>query len=113
MAASAQKTGNSDLSDQTISFIQELSEAVALSDKCVLVTTLPASTSEVANSQNASQIFNSLSNRLSRVSADTKPVADDEIFEVIRRRLFENTGNKDQIEQIISHYMMIKKGHSK
>lgn len=90
VAASGITVGVSTLSDQTISFMQELTEAVAGTNNCVMVATLPASDSEVASSPNAAQILSSLSGRLTRVGADTKPVADEEIFEVISARLFEN-----------------------
>lgn len=102
--ASAQTIGSSNLSDQTISFIQELSEAVAASSNCVLVATLPASATEVASSPQAAQILNTLQNRLSRVSADTKPVADEEIYEVIRRRLFEDLGDEETINGVLNSY---------
>lgn len=105
VAASGVSVGVSTLSDQTVSFIQELSQAVSSTDRCVMVATLPASAGEVGNSPQASEIFNSLSNRLARVSADTKPVADEEIFEVIRRRLFEDLGNDEQTGNVISAYM--------
>ena len=104
VAASGIVVGSSSLTDQTVSFIQELSEAVAGTDQCVLVVTLPASVVEVATSPKAQQILTSLTNRLSRVSADTKPVDDEEIYEVIRRRLFEDLGDEKEIEKIINRY---------
>lgn len=56
-------------------------ETVANMNNCVVAfATLPASVEEVANSDKATQILNSLSSRLGRVGADTKPVADEEIF---------------------------------
>lgn len=110
VVAAGVTVGASSLSDQTISFMQELSEAVSSTDKCVMVSTLPASVAEVANSMEASKILNSLSNRLTRVGADTKPVADEEIFEVIRRRLFDELGDNDQIEKIISSYAHLYQG---
>jgi hypothetical protein len=82
-----------------------------LSESCFVLlksTSIPlpsASTAEVANSEHASQILNSLSNRLGRVGADTKPVADEEIFEVIRRRLFEDLGDDELREQALSEYL--------
>lgn len=102
--ASARKTGNSSLADQTISFMQELTEAVAGTDKCVAVITLPASPQEVGNTPEAQAILNSLQKRVSRVGADTQPVADDEIYEVIRRRLFEEVGDPNVIESVVSKY---------
>ena len=110
VAASGVPVGASTLSDQTISFIQELSETVASMNKCVVVATLPASIEEVANSAQASQILNSLSNRLGRVGADTKPVADEEIFEVIRYRLFENIGSTDVINDVVNKYCELYSG---
>ena len=104
VAASAVQVGNSSLADQTISFIQEISEAVAGTDNCVFVATLPASVDEIAASENGQEILTSLSNRLMRVGADTKPVAADEIFEVIRCRLFEDLGDELEIEKVISQY---------
>jgi hypothetical protein len=103
--ASARKAVNSSLTDQTISFMQELTEAVAATNHCVAVITLPASPQEVGNTTEAQNILNSLQKRVSRVGADTQPVADDEIYEVIRRRLFENMGEVYQIEACASKYM--------
>jgi hypothetical protein len=102
--ASARKAGNSSLADQTISFMQELTEAVAGTNNCVAVITLPASPQEVGNTDQAQAILSSLQKRVSRVGADTQPVADDEIYEVIRRRLFEEIGNKEDIEAVVSKY---------
>ena len=104
VAASGITVGNSNLADQTISFIQEISEAVAGTDNCVFVATLPASVDEIAASENGQEILTALSNRLMRVGADTKPVADEEIFEVIRCRLFEDLGDELEIEKVISQY---------
>jgi hypothetical protein len=102
--ASARKAGDSSLADQTISFMQELTEAVAGTNNCVAVITLPASPQEVGNTPQAQAILSSLQKRVSRVGADTQPVADDEIFEVIRRRLFEDIGDKNTIEAIVTKY---------
>lgn len=103
--ASARKVGNSSLADQTISFMQELTEAVAGTNHCVAVITLPASPQEVGNTPEAQAILNSLQKRVSRVGADTQPVADEEIFEVIRRRLFDDIGSQELIESTASRYL--------
>ena len=103
--ASARKAGNSSLADQTISFMQELTEAVSGTNNCVAVITLPASVQEVGNTPEAQAILTSLQKRVSRVGADTQPVADDEIYEVIRRRLFEDIGDQQIIESIAEEYM--------
>lgn len=103
--ASARQAGSSSLADQTISFMQELTEAVAGTNNCVAVITLPASVQEVGNTPEAQAILNSLQKRVSRVGADTQPVADEEIYEVIRRRLFESIGDQQTIENVVDRYM--------
>jgi hypothetical protein len=103
--ASARKAGNSSLADQTISFMQELTESISGTNNCVAVITLPASVQEVGNTPEAQSILASLQQRVSRVGADTQPVADEEIYEVIRRRLFEDIGDQKTIESIADQYM--------
>jgi hypothetical protein len=107
VSASAVKVEASNLSDQTISFMQELTEAVSGTDNCVLIATLPASAQELAASPISSQILTALENRITRVGANMKPVEDDEIFEVVRRRLFEDLGDESETEGIISSYTVL------
>ncbi len=109
--ASARKAGNSSLADQTISFMQELTEAVAGTNHCVAVITLPASVQEVGSAPEAQAILGALQRRVSRVGADTQPVADEEIYEVIRRRLFEDIGDPDTVEMVASRYMAMYQEH--
>lgn len=104
VAASGVEVGGTNLADQTIAFVQELTEAVASIERSVAVVTLPASPLEVASSKIGQEILIRLNNRLSRVGKDTKPVEGDEIFEVIRRRLFEDLGDPAEIEKVISQY---------
>src|SRR5215213_1077359 len=105
--ASGRKVGNSTLADQTISFMQELTQAVSESENCVAIITLPASATEVGNTAQAHQILSSLEQRVRRVGSDTKPVADEEIYEVIRRRLFEDIGDAAQVEAVASKYLQM------
>ena len=107
VSASAVKVEASNLSDQTVSFLQELSEAVTGTDNCVLIATLPANAQELAASPISSQILTALENRITRIAANMKPVEDDEIFEVVRRRLFEDLGSEDEIEKVISSYAFL------
>lgn len=110
VSASAIKVESSNLSDQTISFMQELTEAVSGTDNCVLIATLPASAQELASSPVSSQILTALENRITRIGANMKPVEDDEIFEVVRRRLFEDLGDEDEIERVVSAYSHMYQG---
>lgn len=107
VSASAVKVEASNLSDQTVSFMQELTEAVSGTDNCVLIATLPASAQELAASPISSQILTALENRITRVGANMKPVEDEEIFEVVRRRLFEELGNEDEIGKVVSSYSIM------
>ena len=107
VGASAIQVGSSSLADQTISFMQQLTEAVATTENCVAIVTLPASVQEVANSPQAASILSSLQSRVSRVGADTQPVAEDEIYEVIRRRLFENIGDANYIAGVAESYIKL------
>ena len=96
--------GEGTLYTQTLSFIQTLTESVASVPRCVLIATLPASATEVASSEIGQQILSSLENRIVRVGTGIKPVEDEEIFEVVRRRLFENIGDTTVIEQVLKRY---------
>ena len=102
--AAAVKVGASTLSDQTIAFMQALTEAVSSVPKVVLITTLPASDTEVAGSAEGTKILSALEARVVRVGTSIKPVGDDEIFEVIRRRLFESIGDSVAIETVVQRY---------
>lgn len=90
VGAAAVPVGDTTLADQTISFIQQLTEAVQQVPGAVVVATLPASKYEVAQSEKGQEAFITLEKRFQRLGADIKPVADDEIYAVVRTRLFES-----------------------
>ena len=90
VGAAAVSVGDTTLADQTISFVQQLTEAVQQVPGAVVVATLPASKYEVAQSEKGQVAFVTLEKRFQRLGADVKPVADDEIYEVVRARLFES-----------------------
>ena len=90
VGAAAVPVGATSLADQTVSFIQQLTEAVQQVPGAVVVATLPASKYEVAHSEKGQEAFITLEKRFHRLGADVKPVADEEIYEVVRARLFES-----------------------
>jgi hypothetical protein len=90
VGAAAVPVGDTSLADQTVSFIQQLTEAVQQVPGAVVVATLPASKYEVAQSEKGQEAFVTLEKRFQRLGADVKPVADEEIYEVVRARLFES-----------------------
>src|SRR4030042_4768919 len=98
VGAAAVPVGDTTLADQTISFIQQLEEAVAQVPGSAIVATLPASKYEVAQSEKGQEAFMTLEKRFQRLGADVKPVADDEIYGGVRARLFETIAPKDDPE---------------
>lgn len=98
VGAAAVKVGDTTLADQTVSFIQQLTEAVQQVPGAVVVATLPASKIEVAQSEKGQEAFVTLEKRFQRLGADVKPVADDEIYAVVRARLFESIASPDKAD---------------
>ena len=102
--ASGKVVGSGTLFTQTNSFIQTLTEVVASVPKTVLICTLPASAREVASCEIGQEILSALETRVVRVGSSVKPVDDEEIYEVVRRRLFDRITNYDVIEQVARKY---------
>ena len=92
------------LYDQTISFIQALTQAVSSVPRCVLIATLPASKSEMANSELGQKVLDALQDRIVRIGAGVKPVDDEEVYEVIRRRLFEQINDEQVVDLVAKRY---------
>ncbi len=74
--------------DSNLSFIQSLTEAVKLVPSAILLASLPESDVE-AGSQRGVAALRTLEKTFGRVQALWKPVATEEAFEIVRRRLFE------------------------
>lgn len=102
--ASAKKVGQGTLFNQTNSFIQTLTEVVSSIPRCVLIVTLPASATEVAAAAIGQEVLSSLETRVVRVGTSVKPVDDEEIFEVVRRRLFEQIIDTSVIDRVARKY---------
>jgi len=74
--------------DSNLSFVQALTEACKLVPNAVLLASLPESEVE-AGSQRGVAALRALEKTFGRVQALWKPVATEEAFEIVRRRLFE------------------------
>jgi predicted AAA+ superfamily ATPase len=74
--------------DSNLSFIQALTEASKFVPNAVLLASLPESEVE-AGSQRGAFALRALEKTFARVQALWKPVATEEAFEIVRRRLFE------------------------
>ena len=115
VGAAAVPVGDTTLADQTISFIQQLEEAVSQVPGSAVVATLPASKYEVAQSEKGQEAFVTLEKRFQRLGADVKPVADDEIYEVVRARLFDSIipkNDPDYLRKVAHNYQTMYATHS-
>ena len=74
--------------DSNLSFVQALTEAVKLVPRAFVLASLPESDLE-AGSQRGVASLRALEKTFGRVQALWKPVATEEAFEIVRRRLFE------------------------
>ena len=74
--------------DSNLSFVQALTEAMKLVPNAVLLGSLPESEVEAGGQQGVAAL-RALEKTFGRVQALWKPVATEEAFEIVRRRLFE------------------------
>ncbi|MDK2889756.1 MAG: hypothetical protein PWR21_388 [Methanoculleus sp.] len=73
--------------DVNLSFVQALTEAIKAVPNAVLLASLPESAIE-AGGERGAQVLRALEHYFGRVQALWKPVATEEAFEIVRRRLF-------------------------
>lgn len=79
-----------DFNEQVMAFFQELTETVNVAPRSVLVATLPSS---APYGEEGEQCLQQLQQIFGRVEAVYTPVEGEEIYEVVRRRLFESLGD--------------------
>lgn len=79
-----------DFRDQVVAFYQELTETVKVLPNCALVVTLPSS---APYGEEGERALHQLQQVFKRVETIKTPVEGEEIYEVIRRRLFEDMGD--------------------
>jgi hypothetical protein len=111
VVAAGVEVGTGTLADQTISFAQQLTEAAQQVPGVAIVATLPASALEVSSSDKGQDILVRLEKRFGRMSADIKPVADEEIYQVVRRRLFEDLGDPAEHKRAADAYSKLYEQH--
>jgi hypothetical protein len=85
--------------DTQLSFVQALTEALKAVPTAVLLASLPYSDRE-AGSQQGVKALRALEHYFGRVQALWKPVATEEAFEIVRRRLFTNINDKLAMESV-------------
>jgi predicted AAA+ superfamily ATPase len=85
--------------DSNLSFVQSLTEAVKLVPRAIVLASLPESDLE-AGSQRGVAALRALEKTFGRVQALWKPVATEEAFEIVRRRLFEPVRDEKSREAV-------------
>ena len=94
------KEGDWSLRGSTLTFLQQLTIAVSNCPHAVLVATLTSQASEFLDT-GAEKAYQSLEKVFGRVEKVKLPVEGMEIYEVIRRRLFEDLGDKAEHERTV------------
>lgn len=87
-----------------ISFIQILTESVKAVPNAILLAALPESDTEAAGTFGRTAL-NTLEKYFGRVESVWKPVASDEAFEIVRRRLFESTGDSAEVDAVCREFV--------
>jgi uncharacterized protein len=97
--------------DTQLSFIQSLTEALKAVPNAILLASLPFSDRE-AGSQQGGKALRALEHYFGRVQALWKPVATEEAFEIVRRRLFANVSDRLAAEEVCKAYADLYTGNS-
>jgi len=103
--AAGVKVEESTLAGQTMAFVQELTEAAGSLSKTCLVVTLPSSIVEHYD-ERAEKLFQQLQKVAGRVEKIYTPVQEDEITQIIRRRLFsdlDEAGAKEVVRGFMAY----------
>jgi predicted AAA+ superfamily ATPase len=87
------QVGDATLRGNTLTFLQELSIAVANCPHACMIATLTSQISEYMD-ENAERAYESLEKVLGRIEKVRQTVEGAEMYEVIRRRLFEDLGDE-------------------
>ncbi len=93
-----------DYQEQIMAFFQELTETVKVLPACALVATLPAS---APYGEEGERALDRLQRIFGRVEAIYTPVEGMEVYEVIRRRLFEDPGDLQEARRVAEEYWQL------
>lgn len=97
--------GETTLGAQTLSFCQELTEAVSDLDRGMLVATLPSSEQEDFSESKEGNLAK-LEKIFKRVEAIYTPVEGREVYSIIRQRLFEDP-DEDALREVVDRYINV------
>lgn len=89
--------------DSNITFVQSLTEAIKMVPDSILLASLPESKTELGD-VSGERALASLEKVFGRVESVWKPVATEESFEIVRRRLFEKIGDDSEIRSVCNEF---------
>ena len=90
--------------DNFISFIQEITEAVSASKNSMVVASIPESAIEVGEGEGGQKALEAIEHTFGRKESIWKPVAANEGFEVVRRRLFLDCKKPEERDQVCTAF---------
>ncbi len=93
-----------DFREQLIAFFQELTETVKVLPQCALVVTLPSS---APYGEEGERALHQLQQVFGRVEAIYTPVEGEEIYEILRRRLFEEPPDPSEARQVAESFWQL------
>jgi predicted AAA+ superfamily ATPase len=96
--------------DTNLSFIQALTEALKAVPSAMLLASLPESEAEVGGPAGAKALM-ALEKYFGRVESVWKPVAAEEAFEIVRRRLFQSVGDPGEREKVCKTFAELYRTH--
>ena len=95
--------------DTQLSFIQALTEALKAVPTAIMLASLPDSEQEAGSQQQGARALAALEHFFARIQALWRPVATEEAFEIVRRRLFDPIDDHQAREQVCrafaDHYL--------
>ena len=98
------EVGDTTLGAQTLSFFQELTEAVSSLPRGLMIATLPSGENEDFSDDKARNL-GKIQQIFGRLEAIYTPVQGEEVYSIIRRRLFEAPDDRDDVREIIDQYV--------
>lgn len=90
-----------DMRDQLMAFMQELTQTVKAKERALLVATLPSS---APYGEEGERVLHQLEMILGRTEAQYELVRDEEVYEVVRRRLFHDLGDEGERQRAVQSY---------
>lgn len=90
--------------DNFISFIQEITEAASASKNSMVVASIPESAIEVGEGEGGQKALETIEHTFGRKESIWKPVAANEGFEVVRRRLFLDCKNLVERDRVCAAF---------